>query len=173
MPGGMLHGKPLPKTIKLMKKRAQGLKPKEFETQGLRPGDPFWKDLPHCDIFPCFTPDILHQLHKGVFKEHISSWATASLGGTEAPNEEEIDLRDISGVLNGAADPKVLRAVRGVLDFIYYAHFETHTDPSLVKLEEAWKLFHANKDVFVTKEIREHFNVPKIHSMQHYVDMIR
>ncbi|KAJ7911973.1 hypothetical protein B0H13DRAFT_2478875, partial [Mycena leptocephala] len=193
-------------TIKLMKKRAQGLKPKEFETQGLRPGDPFWKDLPHCDIFQCFTPDILHQLHKGVFKEHISSWATASLGGTEAANEEEIDLRframpshpglrhfkqGISlvsqwtgnefkqmekiflGVLNGAADPKVLRAVRGVLDFIYYAHFETHTDASLAKLEEAWKLFHANKDVFVTKEIREHFNIPKIHSMQHYVDMIR
>ncbi|KAJ7918043.1 hypothetical protein B0H13DRAFT_2231346 [Mycena leptocephala] len=184
-----------------MKKRVRGLKPKEFETQGLRPSDPFWKDLPHCDIFQYFTPDILHQLHKGVFKEHISSWATASLGGTEAANEEEIDFRframpshpglrhfkqGISlvsqwtgnefkqmekiflGVLNGATDPKVLLAVRGVLDFIYYAHFETHTDASLAKLEEAWKLFHANKDVFVTKEIREHFNIPKIHSMQHY-----
>ncbi|KAJ6545618.1 hypothetical protein B0H19DRAFT_955127 [Mycena capillaripes] len=194
-------------TIKLMKKHAKGLQPKKFERQGLRPADPFWKDLPHCNIFQCFTPDILHQLHKGVFKEHIVKWATQSLGGTDAANEEEIDFRfrtmpshpslrhfklGISlvsqwtgnefkqmekifvGVMNGAvADAKVIRAMRGVLDFIYYAHFETHTDASLLKLESAWKLFHINKDVFIDKGIRDHFNIPKIHSMQHYVDMIR
>ncbi|KAJ6618487.1 hypothetical protein B0H10DRAFT_2164151 [Mycena sp. CBHHK59/15] len=193
-------------TIKLMKKQARGLKPKEFETLGLRSVDPFWKDLPHCNIFQCFMPDILHQLHKGVFNEHIFSWATESLGGTDKANEEEINFRframpshpslrhfkmGISlvsqwtgnefkqmekiflGVINSAAEAKVVRAVRGIMDFIYYAHFETHTDMSLVKLEDGWKLFHANKDVFVTLEICEHFNIPKIHSMQHYVDMIR
>ncbi|KAF7371562.1 hypothetical protein MVEN_00011400 [Mycena venus] len=145
-------------------------------------------------------------LAAGVFKEHIVDWATQSLGGTEAANEEEVDFRFRTmpshpslrhfklgiflvsqwtgnefkqmekiflGVLNGAADPRVLRAVRGVLDFIYYAHFETHTDDSLAKLHDTWKLFHANKDVFIDKEIRTHFNIPKIHSMQHYVDMIR
>ncbi|KAJ7168730.1 hypothetical protein C8R46DRAFT_897819, partial [Mycena filopes] len=194
-------------TIKLMKKHARGLAPKEFEAQGLRPADPFWKDLPRCDIFQCFTPDILHQLHKGVFKEHIVKWTTESLGGTsDQVNEAEIDFRfrvmpshpslrhfklGISlvsqwtgnefknmekvflGVINGVAEPKVARAVRGILDFIEYAHFETHTDASLVKLEAAWRLFHANKDIFKTKKIRDDFNIPKIHSMQHYVDMIR
>ncbi|KAJ7131567.1 hypothetical protein C8R43DRAFT_930595, partial [Mycena crocata] len=193
-------------TIKLMKKHAQGRKPKEFERQGIRPADPFWKDLPHCNIFECFTPDLLHQLHKGVFKEHLVSWSTASLGGSGPANEEEIDFRframpshpslrhfklGISlvsqwtgneykgmekvflGVLNGAADLRVIRAVRGILDFIHYAHFESHTDSSLARLEDAWKLFHANKEVFIAKDIRDHFNIPKIHSMKHYVDMIR
>ncbi|KAJ7898981.1 hypothetical protein B0H13DRAFT_2519672 [Mycena leptocephala] len=159
-------------TIRLMKKVAKGLAPKEFDAQGLRPADPFWKDLPHCDIFQCFTPDILHQLHKGVFKEHIVSWATQSLGGSDTANEEEVDFRfrtmpshpglrhfklGISlvsqwtgnefkqmekiflGVINGAADAAFIRAVRGILDFIYYAHFETHTDASLAKLEDAWR----------------------------------
>jgi hypothetical protein len=189
-------------TLRVLGEKARGENPPEFQTHSLRPINPFWKDLPHCDIFSGITPDLLHQLHKGVFKDHIVSWATAALDG----GEEEVDCRFRSmsphpslrhfkkgislttqwtgtehknmekvflGILAGATDPAVLRAVRGVLDFIYYAHFETHSDESLTQLDIAWLTFHNNKHIFEELGIRKHFNISKLHNIKHYIDAIR
>ena len=68
-------------TLELLNKYQQGRDPPKYEKLGLRAVyNTFWAQLPHCDIFRCFTPDILHQLHKGVFKDHLVSWCTQILG---------------------------------------------------------------------------------------------
>lgn len=77
------------------------------------------------------------------------------------------------GILAGATDPRVVQAARGVLDFIYYAHFETHTDESLAQLDATWLMFHENKEVFEELEIRQHFNISKLHNIKHYIDSIQ
>ena len=61
---------------------AAGVSTEEFMHQGLQPNNPFWEDLPHCDIFSCITPNLLHQLHKGVLKDH--KWATKCLENGDA-----------------------------------------------------------------------------------------
>ncbi|KAJ7897783.1 hypothetical protein B0H13DRAFT_2234369 [Mycena leptocephala] len=59
-------------TLYLMQRQQAGQKDDVFEEDGIRAVyPPFWADLPHSDIFQSFTPDLLHQLHKGVFKDHL------------------------------------------------------------------------------------------------------
>lgn len=58
-----------------------------FDEEGLRHiPDPFWAKLPHANIFACIAPDLLHQLHKGVFKDHLVKWVSAD-------DEAELDAR--------------------------------------------------------------------------------
>ena len=190
------------KTVEILRQQAKGLKPKAFVSQGLRRVQPFWANLPHTDIFQCFTPDILHQLHKGVFKDHFVKWSTAAING----GDNEVDRRFKSmtrhptlrhfnkgislvsqwtgneyknmekifvGVIADTADDRVIRAVRAVVDFISYARFEAHTEESLEKMDKAWSTIHENKKIFIELDIRESFNIPKFHSLIHYISSIR
>ena len=188
-------------TIHILEQQAQGLAPSEFKDHNMRPINPFWKDLPHCNIFSCMTPDMLHQLHKGVFKDHVSKWAIQSATGGPAEidarfqvmsrhptlrhfkrgismttqwtgNEHKNMAKVFLGTLIGTVGDEVLKTVRGVLDFIGYAHFETHCDESLAEMDRAWVAFHEAKGIFEDLEIRKHFNISKIHNIKHYIDSI-
>ncbi|KAF8993058.1 hypothetical protein BDQ17DRAFT_1392721 [Cyathus striatus] len=154
-----------------------------FADQFLHLVDPFWQNLPHCNIFSCIIPDILHQLHKGIFKDHVFSWAMSVMGGSsQAENIREVDERfkamtthqalrhfkkgiSLTSQWTGTEHKNMekvflgILTVKGVLDFIYYAHFETHTTESLTALDLAWETIHRNKDVFIDLGIREHFNI--------------
>jgi hypothetical protein len=183
-----------------LRQKQNGNDPIEFEDEGLREVySPFWYNLPHCDIFSCISPDILHQLHKGVFKDHFIKWCSEIVGETAIDDrframsthpelrhfkkgissvsqwtgKEHKEMQKVYlGVIAGIAPTKVLAAACGLLDFIYYAQYQSHTTKTLRHMQESPNLFHANKDVFVDLNICEHFNIPKLHSMHHYITSI-
>ncbi len=76
-------------------------------------------------------------------------------------------------VPNGQVSSWIITASRALLDFIYLAQFPSHTSDTIVHMENSLTRFHNNKEVFIDLGIREHFNIPKIHSLIHYSPSIR
>ncbi|KAI5990447.1 hypothetical protein EDD15DRAFT_2170319 [Pisolithus albus] len=189
-------------TTRTLHAQAAGQYPPEFVAEGLRPiFSPFWADLPHADIFTAITSDILHQLHQGIFKDHFKKWCTALVGKQDfdarframpmfsglrhfkdgiskvkqwtGADHKQVQRVFLAALVGAAPHPDVIKAGSSLLDFIYLAQYQSHTDRTLVALQQALDSFHTAKDIFVELGCREHFNVPKIHSLQHYVETIR
>lgn len=60
-----------------------------------------------------------------------------------------------------------------MVDFISYAYFEVHIEKLLDKMDKAWLAIHKNKKIFVKLGIHERFNIPRLHSLIHYISAIR
>ena len=103
----------------------------------------------------------LRPFNKGI--SLITQWT-----GDEYKNMEKVFL----GVIAGTVDERVIRVVRAVIDFIPYARFEVHTESSQEKMDRAWSAIHENKKILVELGIRKNFNIPKFHSLIHYISAI-
>ncbi|KAI0764276.1 hypothetical protein BD413DRAFT_698189 [Trametes elegans] len=68
---------------------------------------------------------------------------------------------------------QLTRATRALLDFVFMAQYPIHSDDTLTALDNALSAFHADRDVFETLGIHTGFNIPKLHSLTHYVRCIK
>jgi hypothetical protein len=173
-----------------------------FVSNGLNAVDqPFWAGLRFTDIFTCLTPDLLHQLHRGVFKDHMLKWCQTILGKSEmdarframsdhsavryfadgisglsqTTGKEHKNMEKVFGAVVFGADKRIDRAASAMLDFIYLASLSVHTDTSIDALEDALRRFHADKEVFqeLGGRTSENFDLNKLHSLMHYPESIR
>ncbi|KAF8879110.1 hypothetical protein CPB84DRAFT_1817458 [Gymnopilus junonius] len=151
---------------------------------------PFWTVI---------TPDVLHQLYQGILK-HLIAWcqsiltpeqldehicclphglrlrqfknglsALSQISGPERKNMVKILL----GCLIGAIPTMGIAAITALLDFIYIAQYKTHNMETLGYLQGTLDRFHTHKDYFRQTGIREDFNIPKFHSLTHYIESIK
>ncbi|KAJ7778045.1 hypothetical protein DFH07DRAFT_865567 [Mycena maculata] len=152
---------------------------------------PFWEGFPLTNISLSLTPDVLHQLYQGVFK-HLISWCQSLMTEAEldarirtlppafgisllsqvSGKERKAMARILLGCLVGKLPVKGIRACRAILDFIYLSQYSTHDDGTLASLRDALDIWHAKRDFFIDATIRQDFNIPKFHSLLHYVESI-
>ncbi|KAG9121968.1 hypothetical protein FRC07_001838, partial [Ceratobasidium sp. 392] len=165
---------------------------------------PFWSDYPHVKPGSFLTPDLLHQLHKGVMKDHLTKWVTHIISEATVNERHKSmpehhgmrhfkngisavsqwtgrELKEMAKVLlpvaSDAKDPAVMSAARALLDFMYLSHSSSLSDKELEGMENALRTFHQHKDVFkragAVKTKKAFHGIPKIHMIQHYVELIR
>lgn len=59
------------------------------------PVQPFTEDFPRADIHELLAPDLLHQVVKGVFKDHLVKWVCQYIISTHGERKGKEILDDI------------------------------------------------------------------------------
>ncbi|KAJ7860625.1 hypothetical protein B0H13DRAFT_1571517, partial [Mycena leptocephala] len=67
----------------------------------------------------------------------------------------------------------LIRAVPGILDFLYLAQYPTQSTATISLLDDTFESFHNNKQIFVDLGIRADFNFPKLQNRRHYPMIIK
>lgn len=163
---------------------------------------PCWEGLPG-DICRIISVDLLHGVHK-MFVDHVVPWISATTGEEELDlrlmaqphrvgnrnfgggiskisqwsGRENRDLeRHILAAIAGDENltPRMMRAIRALLDFIYKAQFPVHNDKSLNSMQSDLKVFWDNANAFLDNgaRLQQHFNIPKLHNLHHYLKNIQ
>jgi hypothetical protein len=67
----------------------------------------------------------------------------------------------------------MVKAMRAFLDFCYIARRDIHDSHSLAAMDDALQRFHQYREIFRTTGVRVDFNLPRQHSLIHYIKLIR
>ena len=76
-------------------------------------------------------------------------------------------------MLKGTSAIRLVCTVHGILNFLHVAQFPSQTNKTLTLLTDSLSAFHNNKVIFKELGIHNGFNIPKFHSMQHYMGSIQ
>ncbi|EUC66200.1 hypothetical protein RSOL_472470 [Rhizoctonia solani AG-3 Rhs1AP] len=173
-----------------------------FEDWGLHDMWPWWNRHTHIDIATMHTPDLLHQCHKGVFKDHLAKYMVPKLIGAKEMDKRYVLMPRHNGVrhfkrgisklsrstgreakemmkvflpVTADAGPKAVQATHALLKFMYLAHSSTLTEAELREMDKQLAIFHRDKSAFngSLKTPKGFHNIPKFHSLQHYTHSIR
>ncbi|KAF8599349.1 hypothetical protein BDV93DRAFT_449464, partial [Ceratobasidium sp. AG-I] len=148
---------------------------------GLHPVLPYWTEHTWAAGPASIVPDLLHQLWKGVFLDHIRVWWTGILGdramdarymglpryagqqhfqlGLSAltqwqGNEARATARSFLGVVAGSRIRMAVQAARCITDFMYRARMPQLDEDDLAALDADLEEFHQVKQIFRTEGVQ-------------------
>ncbi|KAG2076162.1 hypothetical protein BDR04DRAFT_1125739 [Suillus decipiens] len=140
---------------------------------------PFTNDFPCADIHKLLAPDLLHQIIKGSFKDHLVEWVERYLLQEHGKTRANIILDDIDRqyiylpTIEGHIPGDIVRAFSAFLQFCYLVRHNILMEKSLEEIHDALAHFHQYREIFKTTGTVTTFSLPQQHSMTHYVHCIR
>ncbi|KAG1765450.1 hypothetical protein EDD22DRAFT_978772 [Suillus occidentalis] len=154
---------------------------------------PFTNDFPRADIHELLAPDLLHQIIKGSFKDHLVEWVERYLLQEHGKTWANIILDDIDRriaaqwtgnnskalmkvylpAIEGHVPEDVVYAFSAFLDFCYLVQHNILMEKSLKEIQDVLARFHQYCEIFKTTGTVTTFSLPRQHSMVHYVHCIR
>jgi len=66
----------------------------------------------------------------------------------------------------------MVKAIRAFLEFCFIARCHIHDTNTLAALDDALQRFHRYREIFRETGVREDFNLPRQHAMNHYAKLI-
>ncbi|KAJ6602345.1 hypothetical protein B0H10DRAFT_2167292 [Mycena sp. CBHHK59/15] len=162
---------------------------------------PFTWDFPRADIYELLSPDLLHQVIKGTFKDHLVMWVGEYLENEHGKAEAKKIMADIDRHI-GAVPPfpglrrfpegrgfkqwmgddskalmKVyLPAIEGhcLLDFCYLVRRNIIDETTLLDIDAALARYHRERVIFAESGVAANcFCLPRHHSLTHYRYLIQ
>ncbi|KAG1838854.1 hypothetical protein DFJ58DRAFT_718665 [Suillus subalutaceus] len=156
------------------------------------------RDFPRGDIHELLSPDLLHQIIKDTFKDHLVTWVEQYLEHTHGALCAAEILDDIDRKITSIApfaglchfpegcrfnqwtgnNSKVLMkvylpAIRGHVPQDVICTFNALTEDDLTQLQDALDHFHQYCEVFKTMGVIPTFSLPHQHSLKYYLLMIQ
>ncbi|KAG2054280.1 hypothetical protein BDR06DRAFT_1050585 [Suillus hirtellus] len=153
---------------------------------------PFTNDFARADIHELIASNILHQLIKGMFKDHLVDWIEKYLYQMHSKKDVEItavlaftglqhfpqgqgfkqwtgdDLKALMKVylsaIEGYVPVDMVWTFQAFLEFCYLM---------LEQIQEALDWFHWHQQIFETLDVISTFSLPRQHSLQHYIHLIQ
>jgi hypothetical protein len=152
----------------------------ELRDERVKPWKPWWAGLPYVNFHACIAPDLLHQLHQGIFKSHIVRWMKKIVGPVKIDRcfmsmprpqgmrhfskgiskfkrctgkESKQMASQLLPIVAGQAEPFAVLLTRTALDFMYRAHAARMTEDDIAELEDALKIFHDTKHILVELKV--------------------
>ncbi|KAG0705614.1 hypothetical protein DFH29DRAFT_980850 [Suillus ampliporus] len=158
---------------------------------------PFTNDFPRADIHELLSPDLLHQIIKGTFKDHLVDWVEEYLLLTHraspvvAPfaglrrfpegrgfkqwtgDDSKALMKVYLPTIKGHVPQDIIHAFSAFLNFCYIVQQDTLTEDDLTQLQDALDCFHQYHGIFKMTGVVTDFSYPCQHSLNHYSLMIQ